>query len=70
MKIRPALKGRNKILDLTTNLFCPFRALLFSTRDPIPRAMPWESDLPLRGEIQEAQLQNSQGGENGAMKSG
>ena len=26
---------------MTTNLFCPFRALLFSTRDPIPRAVPW-----------------------------
>jgi hypothetical protein len=26
---------------LTTNRFCPFRALLFSTPDPIPRAVPW-----------------------------
>src|SRR5208337_978566 len=46
---------------------CPFRALLFSTPDPIPRAAPWAGmSLPLRGEIQEAQLQNSQGGEKSA----
>ncbi len=56
MKIRPALKGRNKILDHIPVLFCPLRALLFSTRDPIPRAVPWAGmSLPLRGEIQEAQ---------------
>src|SRR5208283_4040592 len=61
MRIRPALKGRNRFL--TTNLFCPFRALLFSTPDPIPRAVPWAGmSLPLRGEIQEAQLQNSNSG--------
>ena len=51
MKIRPALKGRNRILDHKPVL--PFRALLFSTRDPIPRAVPWAGmSLPLRGEIQ------------------
>ena len=65
MKIRPALKalkGRNKILDHIPVLFCPLRALLFSTRDPIPRAVPWAGmSLPLRGEIQEAQLQNCDG---------
>src|SRR5208337_2142589 len=55
------LQGETRFL--TANLFCPFRALLFSTPDPIPRAMPWAGmSLPLRGEIQEAQLQNSQGG--------
>src|SRR5271157_353095 len=38
--------------------------LLFSTPDPIPRAVPWAGmSLPLRGEIQEAQHLNSQGGE-------
>ncbi len=56
MRIRPALKGRNEILD--QDLFCPFRALLFTTPDSIPRAAPWAGmSLPLRGEIQEARLQ-------------
>src|SRR5208337_942907 len=51
------LQGETRFL--TANLFCPFRALLFSTPDPIPRAMPWAGmSLPLRGEIQEAQLQD------------
>src|SRR5208337_1917271 len=66
MRIRLALKGRNKILD--QDLFCPFRALLFSTPDPIPRAAPWAGmSVPLRGEIQEAQLQNfARGGKSAA----
>jgi len=66
MRIRPALKGRNKILD--QDLFCPFKALLFSTPDPIPRAAPWAGmSLPLRGEIQEAQLQNFARGGKGLL---
>ncbi len=55
MRIRLALKGRNKVLDLTPVV--PLQGVDIPTPDPVPRAMPWAGmSLPLRGEFQEVQL--------------
>jgi len=67
MRIRQALKGRNKILDHTPVV--PSRAWLFSSLDPVPRALPWAGMVrPLRGKFQEAQHQNLRRGDTGGSE--
>ena len=48
-------------LTLWVSMTCFVAGVIFSTPDPVPRAVPWAGMLlPLRGEIQKAQLQNAQ----------
>ena len=57
MRIRSALKGRNKILDHKPVL--PLQGVAILNTRSNSQAVPWAGmSLPLRGEIQEAQLQN------------